>query len=233
MICEFSTVRDALGCLIEVMQRQRDWVDYVALLVLPVLSTGATAILAFVSWRTSVRATRISEVATNIAAAALRAEEARDAAEHQRVTTTWQRDYEARLDAHFAAFVEAIGQYGAAHDRWLDDISEIDMTWNGNPDDAPYPPRPSRALLDSRLLGVMMHAREDDRIPLGAIDGYVRAVMRSPSLWKQTHRMTYLAEVIRPWRDGSCTANTFMNRLKRKRSTVDFDRDTPPRRGDN
>lgn len=231
MECPGDSIRDAIVCMTDQLAQGPDGFDYLTLLIVPVLAALATLYIAFVSWQTARRATKISERATAIAEAALDAEHARARAEHERVQESWRRDYESRLDLHFTQLFEAVGQYSASHDAWVDECGDIEDRWRGHPDETPYPPEPSRALLDARLQSAMLQARGDDRIVLGKIDGYIREVMRSKSRWKLSHRLTYLVELIRKWRDGSCTANTFMSRLKRKRTTISLDRDLPPRRG--
>jgi hypothetical protein len=230
MRCPGDSIHDALICIGRQLEQGPDVFEYVTLLVVPVAATLATLYIAYVSWQTAKRSTKISERATEIAEAALDAEHERGQAEHDRVQENWRRDYESRLDAHFTQLFEAVGQYSASHDAWLDECSDIEIHWRGDPDEAPTPPAPSRALLDARLQSAMLQARGDDRIVLGKIDGYIREVMRSKSKWKLSHRLTYLVEQIRKWRDGSCTAGTFMSRLKRKRTTIELDRDIPPRR---
>lgn len=223
MGCSDQSLRGALFCLIAVLDAGPTPFEVFTLLIIPLGVAVTTTFIAFASWRTASKATTISE-------AALRAEHDRARDELAISEAARREEYAARLDSNFVAFFEASGQYSHEMDRWIDEASELEIHWHGPLDDAPYPPLPSRALLDARLQATMLHARGDDRMVLGTIDGYVRAVIRSSARWKLSNRMDFLVDLIRKWRDGSIRSEVFMSRLQRKRRTVDANLDNPPRR---
>lgn len=223
MGCSDQSLKSAIFCLVAVLDGGPNLFEWFTILVIPLFVGVATTFVAVASWRTASRATAISE-------AALRAEQERGEMEVALTVAARTEEYAARLDSHFAALFEAIGQYAHEMDRWVDEATEIEIRWGGPPEEAPIPPQPSRALLDARLQATMLHARGDDRIVLGKIDGYVRAVLRSGAKWKLSHRLAYLVNLIRKWRDGSVTSKTSMSRLARKRTSVEENRDNPPPR---
>jgi hypothetical protein len=218
-----DTWREQVLCLLSRPTADPSSFDWWAQIWIPATVAAASLLVALASWLTARRATRIAKDSADAEATrskqASTREEARDG-----------RDYERSLDQALVALVEAAGSYAAAVDEWVDEASDVEINWRGHPDDTPYPPLPSTAVVYSKLQAAMIYAREGDRTQLGQVDGYIRDVFKSDKRYKASSRMKFLVETIRKWRDGSITAKTFHARVKRKRDTIAEDRDQVSRR---
>jgi len=221
--CTSGTWPDQLVCLVRELNRGPSAFDWASQIWIPLLLAIASITVATVSWRTSRRAVQIAKDASDAEATRASKAEAREKARDD-----W--DYAKRLDEGMVGLIEAVGTYAFEVDSWVDEASDIEVRWSGDPDDTPYPPLPSTAQVYSRLHAAMIFSRGDDRIPMGLVDGFVRDVIASRSRWKTSSRLNFLAENLRTWRDGSTTSKTFISRLRRKRDTIRKDRDTPPPR---
>lgn len=189
-----------------------------AQLIIPLLA-------AIASFAVAISANRSANKATAIAKQGVDAERERGDHEREHADREVARDYAKRLDDRLIILIEALGEYGDAADRWVAAVNEIDGEWRGFPEDAPYPDRPSTAVLVSSLQAAMLVAHGDDRLYLAQVDGLVRDTLRSPSFWKTSRRGKVLVEEIRKWRDGSSSDGVFKARLKRKRKAIAEDID--------
>ena len=203
----------SIWCLTEALTNGPSTFEVMAQLVIPTVVAIASLFVAFVSWRTAKRATQIAKDAADSERLRADAEIARE--QHRQSSA-----YSDRLDDRLSALILEIGYYSAAADEWISAASDVELNWGGHPDDIPYPNRPSTSSLFAQLQSTMLAARDDDRIYLAQIDGYINDVITSTSLWKTSRRLKILMRYIRTWRDGSVSAKTFTKRIRTKRNTI-------------
>ncbi|QNA93232.1 MULTISPECIES: hypothetical protein [unclassified Microbacterium] len=208
LLCILGEIQDASPTTFETF----------AQLLVPLLAAVA-------SFAVAISANRSANKATEIAKQGVEAETARGDHERAHAEREVERDYQKRLDERLIYLIEALGLYGEAADQWVSAVDAVDMRWSGHPDEAPYPDRPSTAVLESSLQAAMLVAHEEDRLYLAQIDGLVRDTLKSSSFWKTARRCKFLMAEIRKWRDGSISGPTFSGKLKRRRNLIADDTD--------
>lgn len=223
MNCEIpdgsGRISGVLLCILrEVQDSNPSTFETLAQLVVPLLAAVA-------SFAVAIAANRSANKATKIAQQGVEAEKTRGEHERAHAEREVERDYAKRLDDRLIHLIEVLGLYGDAADRWLAAADEVDQRWNGHPDEAPYPDRPSTAVLVSSVQAAMLVAHGDDRLYLAQVDGLVRDILKSTSFWKTARRGKFLMEEIRKWRDGSTKGPAFSGRLKRRRNSIADDVD--------